>query len=217
MDETTQIQRLKGLKMKLLGQSFRATVLLMIVCGALYPAAVTAVGNILFSHQAQGSLVKGGNGQVLGSTLIAQGFKDPKYFHPRPSAAMTPDGSAAQPYDAAFSSASNLGPDNSAEIKAMTDAAAAYRLENHLSPGSVVPIDAVTASGSGLDPDISLMNAELQAPRVAESRHISLDRVKELIRKKTIKPQLGFLGTSRINVLMINIALDNEHPAEKTN
>ncbi|MDA8058728.1 MAG: potassium-transporting ATPase subunit C, partial [Nitrospiraceae bacterium] len=106
---------------------------------------------------------------------------------------------------------------NSAEIKAMTDAAAAYRLENHLSPGSVVPIDAVTASGSGLDPDISLMNAELQAPRVAESRHISLDRVKELIRKKTIKPQLGFLGTSRINVLMINIALDNEHPAEKTN
>ncbi len=203
--------------MKLLGQSFRATVLLMIVCGALYPAAVTAVGNILFSHQAQGSLVKGGNGQVLGSTLIAQGFKDPKYFHPRPSAAMTPDGSAAQPYDAAFSSASNLGPDNSAEIKAMTDAAAAYRLENHLSPGSVVPIDAVTASGSGLDPDISLMNAELQAPRVAESRHISLDRVKELIRKKTIKPQLGFLGTSRINVLMINIALDNEHPAEKTN
>jgi K+-transporting ATPase ATPase C chain len=217
MDETTQIQRLKGLKMKLLGQSFRATVLLMIVCGALYPAAVTAVGNILFSHQAQGSLVKGGNGQVLGSTLIAQGFKDPKYFHPRPSAAMTPDGSAAQPYDAAFSSASNLGPDNSAEIKAMTDAAAAYRLENHLSPGSVVPIDAVTASGSGLDPDISLMNAELQAPRVAESRHISLDRVKELIREKTIKPQLGFLGTSRINVLMINIALDNEHPAEKTN
>ena len=203
--------------MKLLGQSFRATVLLMIVCGALYPAAVTAVGNILFSHQAQGSLVKGGNGQVLGSTLIAQGFKDPKYFHPRPSAAMTPDGSAAQPYDAAFSSASNLGPDNSAEIKAMTDAAAAYRLENHLSPGSVVPIDAVTASGSGLDPDISLMNAELQAPRVAESRHISLDRVKELIREKTIKPQLGFLGTSRINVLMINIALDNEHPAEKTN
>ena len=217
MDETTQIQRLKGLKMKLLGQSFRATVLLMIVCGALYPAAVTAVGNILFSHQAQGSLVKGGNGQVLGSTLIAQGFKDPKYFHPRPSAAMTPDGSAAQPYDAAFSSASNLGPDNSAEIKAMTDAAAAYRLENHLSPGSVVPIDAVTASGSGLDPDISLANAYLQAPRIADTRHMSLDTVRAMIDKNKTGPQLGFLGTTRVNVLMINIALDNEHPAEKTN
>ena len=196
--------------MKLFGQSLRATIFLVFVCGILYPVAVTAVGKLFFSGQANGTLVRGSNGQIVGSTLIAQGFKDPKYFHPRPSAAMTPDGSAAQPYDAAFSSASNLGPDNSAQIKAMTDAATAYRLENHLLPSALVPIDAVTASGSGLDPDISLANAYLQAPRIAEVRHINPDRVKALIKENTSKPQMGFLGTSRINVLRLNIALDKQ-------
>jgi len=196
--------------MKLVGQSIRATFLLMFVCGVLYPATVTAVGNILFSHQAQGSLVKGKDGQTLGSSLIAQGFKDPKYFHPRPSAAMTPDGSAAQPYDAAFSSASNLGPDNGAQIKAMIDAATAYRLENHLAANTPVPIDAVTASGSGLDPDISLENAYLQAPRIAASRHLSIDFVRTMIDNNKTGPQLGFLGTTRVNVLKLNLALNKK-------
>lgn len=189
-------------------QSFRAALFLMLVCGVLYPAAVTLMAGILFPHQASGSLVKGVNGQILGSENIAQGFRDPRYFHPRPSAALTQDGSAPQPYDGAFSSASNLGPDNAQEIKAMTDAATAYRQENRLSGNTLVPIDAVTASGSGLDPDISLANAFLQAPRIAEARHLSLDTVRTLIDKTKTGPQLGFLGTTRVNVLKLNLALD---------
>ena len=203
--------------MKIFGQSLRATIFLMIVCGIFYPLAVTAVGKTLFSRQANGTLIRTSQGQVIGSALIAQGFHDPKYFHPRPSAAMTADGSAAQPYDAAFSSASNLGPDNSAQIKAATDAGTAYRLENHLSPSIAVPIDAVTASGSGLDPDISLLNAYLQAPRIAEIRHMTPEQVKALIRKNITRPQLGFLGTSRVNVLELNLALDKQQSTTKNN
>ncbi|MHB1605062.1 MAG: potassium-transporting ATPase subunit KdpC [Leptospirales bacterium] len=196
--------------MKLFGQSLRATILLMFVCGVLYPAAVTAMANMLFPHQSQGSLVKASNGQILGSEIIAQGFKGSQYFHPRASAAMSPDGSASQPYDGAFSSASNLGPDNAQEIKAITDAATAYRLENHLPANAPVPIDAVTASGSGLDPDISLANAFLQAPRIAETRHLKIDALRALIEKIKTGPQIGFLGTDHVNVLKLNLALDKK-------
>ncbi|MHB1287188.1 MAG: potassium-transporting ATPase subunit KdpC [Leptospirales bacterium] len=198
--------------MKIAFQSFRTTMLLMLICGILYPLGVTAMAIILFPYQASGSLVMGASGQVLGSELIAQGFKKPRYFHPRPSASLTPDGSGPQPYDGAFSSPSNLGPDNAQEIKTITDAAVAYRQENHLSSNAKVPIDAVTASGSGLDPDISLSNALLQAPRVAEARNLNLADVQILINRSKTGPQFGFLGTPRVNVLKLNIALDRQNP-----
>ncbi len=198
--------------MKIVFQSFRITMLLMLICGILYPLGVTAIARILFPHQASGSLVMGASGQVIGSELIAQGFKNPRYFHPRPSAALTPDGSGPQPYDGAFSSPSNLGPDNALEIKAITDAAVDYRKENHLAVNASVPIDAVTASGSGLDPDISLSNAMIQVPRIAKARHLSLLDVQTLIDRIKKGPQFGFLGTQRVNVLKLNIALDRQNP-----
>jgi K+-transporting ATPase ATPase C chain len=198
--------------MKIVRQSLMATLFLMIVCGVVYPLVVTGIARLLFPEQASGSLLKARNGAITGSWLIAQGFQAPAYFHPRPSAALTPDGSGSLPYDAAFSSPSNVGPDTKQEIKNVTDAANAYRQENRLPAGSSVPIDAVTASGSGLDPDISLANALLQAPRVAEARKIDPSVVRSLIERIKNNPQFGFLGTTRVNVLRLNLALDKIAP-----
>ncbi len=178
-----------------------ATLILAVVCCGLYPLAVYALGQALFHDKANGSLIVDKDGTVRGSRLLAQGFTDPKYFHPRPSAAGTG-------YDATSSSGSNLGPTSQKLNDAIKDRIAAYRTENGLSETDPVPADAVTASGSGLDPHISLRNAELQIPRVAKARALEAEKVRELVRQNTAAPDLGFLGESGVNVLTLNLALD---------
>jgi K+-transporting ATPase ATPase C chain len=191
--------------------SIRATLFLLIVTGFAYPLVVDGAAHLLFPHRADGSLITK-NGVVIGSSLIGQPFSKPGYFHPRPSATPDPTGSGSVPYDAAFSSASNLAPSNGAQIKAVTAAARAYRKENGLSPSEAVPVDAVTASGSGLDPDISLANALLQAARVARARHLPPDRVRSLVMAHLEGPQFGLLGAKHVNVLRLNLALDALNP-----
>lgn len=181
----------------------------IILCGLIYPLLTTVVANVIFPHQAQGSLITV-NGKVIGSELIGQNFTSPKYFHPRPSATTkTGTTDKSDPYNAAQSGASNYGPTNKKLIDGVKDAATAYRKENGLSADSLVPIDALTASASGLDPDISIANANLQASRVAKARNIPLTDIKKLITSNTIKRQLGILGEPRVNVLKINLALDH--------
>jgi K+-transporting ATPase ATPase C chain len=178
-----------------------SAVLFMTVTGIAYPLASTGIASVLFPRQAGGSLVRQG-GAVLGSTVLGQDFHTPRYFHPRPSA------TSDQPYNAAASGASNLGPTSAKLRDAVRDRATAFRKENGLAGNASVPVDAVTASGSGLDPDISLANARLQAARVAAERHLSLDEVNALIDRQTQGRQLGLLGEPRINVLALNLALD---------
>jgi K+-transporting ATPase ATPase C chain len=178
-----------------------ATFVLAVVCCGLYPLIVYGFGQALFRDKANGSLITAQDGTVRGSKLLAQGFTDPKYFHPRPSA-------AGNGYDAANSGASNLGPTSQKLKDAIKDRIAAYRTENGLSETEPVPADAVTASGSGLDPHISSRNAELQTARVAKARGLSEDKVRELIRQNTNGRDLGFLGEPGVNVLQLNLALD---------
>jgi K+-transporting ATPase ATPase C chain len=147
-------------------------------------------------------LIPGENGTVRGSKLLAQGFTDPKYFHPRPSA-------AGNGYDAANSSGSNLGPTSQKLRDAIKDRIDAYRKENGLAANSEVPADAVTASGSGLDPHISPRNAELQLPRVAQARGLSEQQMRELMKQHTNRRDLGVFGDHAVNVLTLNIALDS--------
>jgi K+-transporting ATPase ATPase C chain len=156
---------------------------------------------MVFPHEANGSLVEY-NGRVVGSALIGQAFSDAHYFHPRPSAAGS-DG-----YDAASSGGSNLGPLSRKLMDQVKERVEAYRSENQLSPESKVPADAVTASSSGLDPHISVKNAEIQAQRVAKTRGMAQNEVMKLVRQYTEDPQLGFLGETRVNVLLLNLALD---------
>lgn len=182
---------------------------MMVLCGLIYPLLTTGVANLIFPVQAQGSLITS-NGKVVGSELIGQSFSAPKYFHPRPSATTkTGTTDKPQPYNAAQSSGSNLGPTNKSFVKGVKDAADAYRKENGLAANIPVPVDAVTASASGLDPDISVANANLQVSRVASARNIPVAKVQELVRKNTTGRQLGILGEPRINVLKLNLALDN--------
>ena len=155
----------------------------------------------MFPRQANGSFIEY-NGKVVGSVLIGQAFTDPRYFHPRPSAAGS-DG-----YDAASSGGSNLGPLSRKLMDQVKERVEAYRSENQLSPESKVPADAVTASSSGLDPHISVKNAEIQAQRVAKTRGMAQNEVMKLVRQYTEDPQLGFLGETRVNVLLLNLALD---------
>ena len=150
-----------------------STVVLSVICCGLYPLIVFGISQALFRDKANGSLIVDPQGTVHGSKLLGQGFADPKYFHPRPSA-------AGNGYDAASSSGSNLGPTSQKLNDAIKDRIAAYRAENGLKETDPVPADAVTASGSGLDPHISLQNAELQIPRVAKSRGLSEEKVREL-------------------------------------
>ncbi len=192
---------------KSLSTSLRATLLLLIVTGLVYPLAVDGVAHLLFPHQANGSLITR-NGVVIGSSLIGQPFAAPRYFHPRPSATPDPTGSGSVPYDAAFSSASNLAPSSGAQVKAVSSAADAYRKENGLAPSDGIPADAVTASGSGLDPDISLANALIQAGRVAKARNLDPARVRSLVMQHVEGPQFGLLGVSHVNVLKLNLSLD---------
>ena len=173
---------------------------LTVVTGMVYPLLVTGLVQLLFPHQANGSIVTA-NGRPVGSALIGQAFSSPQDFWSRPSA------SAPLPYNAAASSGSNLGPLNPAltdAVKARIEALMAADPENE----QLVPIDLVTASASGLDPDISLAAAYYQAPRVAQSRDLSLERVKTLIEQHAQRPWLGFFGEPRVNVLALNRALD---------
>ena len=178
-----------------------ATLALAAICCGLYPLIVFGVAQALFYEKANGSLILGKDGAVRGSKLIGQNFAAEKYFHPRPSA-------AGNGYDAASSSGSNLGPTSQKLNDAIKDRIAAYRAENGLKETDPVPADAVTASGSGLDPHISLQNAELQIPRVAKARGMTEEKVRELIRQNTDGRDLGVLGDPGVNVLELNLALD---------
>ena len=180
--------------------SIAATLLLVILCCGIYPAVVWAIGQGLFSREANGSLVRV-DGKVAGSSLLAQGFTAPKYFHPRPSA-------AGQGYDAANSSGTNLGPTSKKLIEDVKQRVADYRTENGLAPDARVPADAVTSSASGLDPHISVGNARLQAARVARARGIGEKDVMRKVEIHTEGRDLGFLGEPRVNVLMLNLDLD---------
>lgn len=182
--------------------SIAATLLLAVLCCGIYPAIVWAVGQGLFSHKANGSLVRV-DGKVAGSSLLVQGFTAPKYFHPRPSA-------AGQGYDAANSSGTNLGPTSKKLIEDVKQRVAGYRTENGLPPDAMVPADAVTSSASGLDPHISVRNAVLQAARVAKARGIGEQDVLAKVGAHTEGRTLGFLGEPRVNVLTLNLSLDGK-------
>jgi K+-transporting ATPase ATPase C chain len=172
-----------------------------LLTGLAYPLVVTGVAQAAFHDKANGSLVKVDD-KVVGSKWIGQNFTAAKYFHPRPSAAGD-DG-----YDPTSSSGSNLGPTNPDFLKTVGERVAAYRKENGLAADAKVPVDAVTASASGLDPEISVANARAQAPRVANARGLTLERVNDLVDKNTAGRSLGFLGEKGVNVLELNLALD---------
>ena len=178
-----------------------STLVLAVVCCGLYPLIVYGISQGLFHNKANGSLIVDADGTVRGSKLLGQGFADAKYFHSRPSA-------AGNGYDAASSGGSNLGPTSQKLNDAIKERVAAYRAENGLSDSQSVPADAVTASGSGLDPDISLQNAELQITRVAKVRGISEGKLRELVRQHTDGRDFGILGEPGVNVLQLNRALD---------
>ena len=191
--------------MKSIGSEIRssvmATLVLAVVLCGLYPVVVYGLGQLLFPHQANGSLIVDKSGTIHGSELLGQSFTAEKYFHPRPS-------SAGNGYDAANSSGSNLGPTSKKLADAITANLAAYRTENNLATNAVVPADAVTASASGLDPHISVANADIQIARVAKARNTSPEKVRELVRANTDAASLGFLGEPGVNVLKLNLALD---------
>jgi K+-transporting ATPase ATPase C chain len=178
-----------------------STLVLAVVCCVLYPLVVFGISQLLFHEQANGSLIVSADGSVRGSKLLGQSFSDAKYFHPRPSA-------AGNGYDATSSGGSNLGPTSRKLNDAIKDRVAAYRKENGLSENDSLPADAVTASGSGLDPQISLRNAELQTPRIAKARGLSEQKVRELIQQNTDGRDLGVFGDPGVNVLQLNLALD---------
>ena len=192
---------MKALFSEIRGAVF-ATLILAIVCCGLYPLVVFGISQALFRDKANGSLIVDQDGTVRGSKLLAQGFTADKYFHPRPSA-------AGNGYDAASSGGSNLGPTSQKLSDAIKDRVAAYRKENGLSETEPVPADAVTGSGSGLDPQISLRNAELQTPRVVKARGLSEEKVRKLVQQNTDGRNLGVLGEPGVNVLELNLALDS--------
>jgi len=186
--------------LKELWTSIVATVFLCLIVSGVYPIVIWGLAQVLFPHQANGSLIER-NGQIVGCELLAQGFSGAKYFHPRPSAAGTG-------YDPLSSGGSNLGPTSQKLIDGIKANAVQYRQENGLLADAVVPADAVAASGSGLDPHISIQNARLQIPRVAKERGLTQDVVNSQVDKAIDRPFLGIGGDPGVNVLKLNIALD---------
>jgi potassium-transporting ATPase KdpC subunit len=208
----------------------RAVVVFTVLLGLAYPLAMTLISQAAFGDKADGSLVRR-NGEVVGSELLGQTFTSPEYFHGRPSAAgggasgseidvLDADGeptgetmlASADDISTAASGASNLGPTNEELLATVEERIATYRDENGLDDGDLVPVDAVTASGSGVDPQISIANARLQAPRVADERGLSEDAVLELVDDHTTDRTLGFLGEKGVDVLQLNVALDELAP-----
>ncbi|WAM35688.1 potassium-transporting ATPase subunit KdpC [Caldicellulosiruptor acetigenus] len=176
-------------------------IMMTLLLGFIYPLIITAIAKFLFPYQASGSLIYK-EGRVVGSKLIGQQFDDPRYFHGRPSM-------AGMGYDATSSGGSNLGPTNKKLIELVKKRAQQFRLENQLSANQYIPADIVTASASGLDPDITPEAALLQVPRIARLRGISEETLVKLVEKYTKERQLGFLGARRVNVLELNLALDH--------
>jgi len=179
-----------------------STLVLAVVCCGLYPLVVFGLGQVLFADKANGSLIADSKGSVRGSKLIGQNFTGAKYFHPRSSSA------GNNGYDPTSSGGSNLGPTSQKLRDSIAQNLADYRSQNGLATNAAVPADAVTASASGLDPHISVENAQMQAPRVARERSLKVEDVKALITQCTDAPDLGFLGDAGVNVLRLNLALD---------
>lgn len=190
---------LKELKIGIL-----VTLILLIVCCGIYPLVVFGAGQLLFPQQANGSLIPGADGKPIASALIGQAFTGDNYFHPRPSA-------AGQGYDAASSSGSNLGPTSQSLHDNVQQRVADYRKANNLPDSQLIPADAVEASGSGLDPHISVKNALLQLPRVAKIRGMSEEELKKLVTEYTDGPSMGILGEPGVNVVKLNLALDGKY------
>jgi potassium-transporting ATPase KdpC subunit len=184
--------------------ALRINIFLTILLGVGYPLAVTGISQLIFPHQANGSLITR-NGQVVGSELIGQNFSKPEYFQPRPSAAGN-DG-----YDPTASGGYNFGPTNQKLIDRVKTSVEKFHKDNPDYHGPI-PADLLTGSGSGLDPDISPASAQAQAPRVAKARGISADQLDQLVAQYTKSPDLGLLGEPRVNVLKLNLALDQEFP-----
>ena len=183
-----------------------STLIFAVVCCGFYPLAVTGISKVAFAKKADGSLIMDNDGKVIGSELLGQNFSGEGYFHPRPSAA------GANGYDAASSGGSNLGPTSQKLADQVKARVAAYRTTNGLAETQVIPADAVTASASGLDPHISLANAELQISRVAKSRGLAAEKVQSLVASNTDKADLGVLGEAGVNVLKLNLALNAISP-----
>ena len=199
--------------------ALRITFILLLLVSGIYPLVVWGISQVAFKHQANGSLIRNAQGQVIGSELLAQGFTKPGYFHPRPSA-------AGNGFDPTASGGTNLGPTSDklingvhkkdlspgkpdpADFDGVADLAKAYRTENGLASTALVPVDAVTRSASGLDPQISPANAQIQIARVAKARGLSEEAVRSLIVENTSGRGLGVLGEPAVNVLKLNLALD---------
>jgi potassium-transporting ATPase KdpC subunit len=196
--------------------ALRMLLIFTVVTGIIYPLAIWGLAQGLFNHQANGSLVSY-HGRVVGSSLLCQEFTDskgnplPQYFQPRPSAAILEGAKDDYGCDPRYSSASNYGPDNPTLIQLIKQREKQISAFDHV-PISAIPANAVTASGSGLDPDISPANAAIQVDRVATARHVSPAAIRALVRQYTSGRQLGFLGEPVVNVLLLNIALDTRYP-----
>ena len=186
-------------------RSIAATIIFSIVLCGLYPIVVLGAGQLLFHHQANGSLIVTKEGKILGSEWLGQQFTSDKYFNSRPSAAGTG-------YDALSSGGTNLGPTSQKLNDSIKAAVDAYRKQNNLPADALVPADAVTSSASGLDPHISPANAKIQVARVAKVRELDPAQVSALVDKYTDKPSLGILGDAGVNVLKLNLALDGVLP-----
>ncbi len=200
----------------LIGPCLRGAVFVALLTGLVYPLLTTGVAQMLMPRQAGGSLIERGSA-LIGSDLIGQHFSDARHFHPRPSATSAPDPqdaskTVAAPYNAALSAGSNQGPTNQALIDAVTQRVADYRKTNGLGSTAPVPVDAVTASASGLDPHISVANAQAQVGRVAKARGIPLEQVQQFLSQHTEGRVLGLLGEPRVNVLRLNLALNAASP-----
>jgi len=182
--------------------AFLMTVFTTILLGIIYPLAITGLAQVLFPNRANGQLIVR-DGKIIGSRLIGQGFSGAAYFHSRPSA-------AGSGYDAANSGGTNLGPTNQKLISRVAQDVASLQSEN---PAMPVPVDLVTTSASGLDPDISPASAQFQIPRIARERHARPEAIRQLVAKHTLGRQFGFLGEPRVNVLELNLDLDAAYPA----